>query len=252
VTPGRPVLEVLPATAWVDRVADLLVDRLRDHPGLVVCLPTGSTPLPVYERVPGRLLERGVSAARATIVLLDEYLGLPPGHRARCDRTLERAVLARLEAPGPSFVGFDVDRSDPDAACARFDREVADRGGLDLVVLGLGRNGHVGMNEPGTAADAPTRVVELTPASREAAIGYGVDPPPTHGVTLGMADILAGREIWLLATGPEKADILAAALDGPVTPDIPASLLRGHPGLRVLADVPAASGLGHSTVDAVR
>jgi glucosamine-6-phosphate deaminase len=252
VTPGRPHLEILPAAAWADHVTDRLVDRIAADPNAVVCLPTGSTPLPVYERLPGRLLERGVTAARATIVLLDEYLGLPPDHRARCDRTLERAVLARLEAPGPAFVAFDLDGSDPDAACAAFDREIAAHGGLDLVVLGLGRNGHVGMNEPGTAADAPTRIVELTPASREAAIGYGVDPPPTHGVTLGMAGILAGHEIWLLATGSEKADILAAALDGPVTPDVPASLLRDHPGLRVIVDLPAAAGFDHSTVDAVR
>ncbi len=250
--PGRPVAEVLPSGEWADHVADLLVERLGNRPDVVVCLPTGSTPLPVYERLPGRLRSRGVAAAGATIVLLDEYLGLPPDHQARCDRTLERTVLDRLGAPRPGFLAFDVDGPDPDDACTRFDREIAARGGLDLVVLGLGRNGHVGMNEPGSTADAPTRVVALTPASRLAAIGYGVDPPPAHGVTLGMAGIIAAREVWLLATGPEKADVLAAALDGPVTPDLPASLLRGHPGLRVLVDVPAATGLGHSTVDAVR
>ncbi len=243
-TPGRPALETLPAAAWADHVADRLVDRLRDRSDLVVCLPTGSTPLPVYERLPGRLRDRGVTAAGATVVLLDEYLGLPPGHQARCDRTLERAVLDRLEPPSPAFVAFDVDGPDPDVACAAFDRAIAALGGLDLVVLGLGRNGHVGMNEPGSAADAPTRVVELTPASRQAAIGYGLDPPPTHGVTLGMAGILAAREIWLLATGSEKADVLVAALDGPVTPDIPASLLRGHPRLRVLVDDPGSGRAG--------
>lgn len=247
-TPGRPALEILPAAAWVDRVADLLVERFRERPDLVVCLPTGSTPLPVYERLPGRLRDRGVALGRATIVLLDEYLGLPPDHSARCDRTLERTVLERLEPPAPAFVAFDVSSADPDAAdpidaCAAFDREIAARGGLDLVVLGLGRNGHVGMNEPGSAADAPTRVVELTSASRQAAIGYGVDPPPTHGVTLGMAGILDAREIWLLATGPEKADILADALDGPISKDIPASLLRSHARLRVIVDERAAVGM---------
>lgn len=251
-TSGRPDLAVLPTAAWADHVADLLVDRLRDRPDLVVCLPTGTTPLPVYERLPGRLRDRGTAAARATLVLLDEYLGLPPDHPARCDRTLERTVLGRLEPPAPAFVAFDVDGSDPAAACAAFDRAIAARGVLDVVVLGLGRNGHVGMNEPGSPADAPTRVVELTPSSRAAAIGYGADLPPTHGVTLGMAGILAAREIWLLATGPEKAVVLAAALDGPATPDVPASLLRHHQGLRVIVDVPAATGLRHSTEDVVR
>jgi glucosamine-6-phosphate deaminase len=113
-------------------------------------------------------------------------------------------------------------------------------GGLDLVVLGLGANGHVGMNEPGSAADARTRVVELAPSTRDASIGYGATEPPTHGVTLGMATILAAREMWLLATGSRKRQVLSATLDGPLTPDVPASLLRRHPALRVIADDAAA------------
>ena len=227
-------LDVVPAAGWADHVAGLLVDRLAARPDLVVCLPTGSTPLPVYERLPGALAARGVSAGRATIVLLDEFLGLPAGHRARCDVVLGRSVVDRVQPA--RFIAFDVDALEPAAACAAFEAEVAAVGGLDLVVLGLGRNGHIGMNEPGSAPDAPTRVIELAPSTREAAIGYGVDPPPTHGVTLGMAGILAASEIWLLATGTAKAGILTLTLDGPVSPNVPASVLRGHPGLRVIAD----------------
>lgn len=237
---GRPDLDVLTAAAWADHVAGLLADRLAARSDLVVCLPTGSTPLPVYERLPGALAARGVTAAAATIVLLDEYLGLPAGHRARCDQVLRRTVIDPL-APA-RVIAFEVDGVEPaDAACTAFDASVASVGGLDLVVLGLGRNGHVGMNEPGSPADAPTRVVELAPSTREAARGYGVDPPPTHGVTLGMAGILAAHEVWLLATGSAKADILAATLDGPVTTEVPASLLRGHPGLRLIVDDVAAA-----------
>ena len=92
------------------------------------------------------------------------------------------------------------------------------------------------MNEPGTPPDAPTRVIELAPSTMVAARAYGADPPPTLGVTLGFAGILAAREIWLLVSGERKAAILQAALDGPVTTDVPASLLRGHPGLRIIAD----------------
>jgi glucosamine-6-phosphate deaminase len=248
--PGR--VEVVPAAGWADRVADLLAERLTANPDLVVCLPTGTTPLPAYERLPDVLRKRSVTAARAKVVLLDEYVGLPAGHPARCDVVLRRTLVDRLD-PGPArFTGFGVDGADPAAACAAFDAAVAQVGGLDLVALGLGANGHVGMNEPGSSADSATRVVELAPSTRAAAIGYGADPLPTHGVTLGMAGILAAREIWLLATGASKAGILAAALDGPVTPDIPASLLRDHPGLRMIVDLPASAGLDHSTVDVVR
>lgn len=234
-----PLVEVVPAASFGAAVAARLAERLVALPSLVVCLPTGSTPLPVYEALQGELARRAVTVAGATVVLLDEYLGLPRGHAARCDAVLRREVVDRLDPP-PRFVTFDVDGNDPKGACTAFDAAIAAAGGLDLVVLGLGANGHVGMNEPGSAPDAPTRVVELAASTREAALGHGADPAPTHGVTLGLAGIMAAREIWLLATGTHKRAILAAALDGPVTPDVPATLLREHPCLRVIADEAAA------------
>lgn len=233
-------LTVLPDEAWAGHVAQLLAARLAERPQLTLCLPTGTTPLPVYERWPKAIAIRGADPGRATVVLLDEYLGFPPGHPARCDAVLRRTVLDRLE-PAPAFVTFDVDAATPEVAVRRFDDAIAAAGGLDLVILGLGTNGHVGMNEPGSGADAPTRVVTLAPSTREAAVRYGADPPPTHGLTLGMAGILAAREIWLVATGAAKAAILARTLDGPPSPDVPASLLRGHPGLRVIVDASAAA-----------
>lgn len=239
-------IRVLPASTWADHVATLLADRLEARTDLVVCLPTGSTPRPVYERLPGVLASRGVSAAAATVVLLDEYLGVPAGHPARCDSMLGQGLLDRLDPAAGRVITFDVDGLDGAAACSAFDDAVAAAGGLDLVVLGLGRNGHIGMNEPGSALDAPTRAVALAASTREAARRYGVDPPPTHGVTLGMAAILATPEIWMLATGAEKADILAATLDGPLTSDVPASLLRDHPGLRIIVDDAAARSVRSS------
>ncbi len=232
-------LEVIPAAEWADAVAHRLADAIAANPSLVLCLPTGSTPLPVYDRLPGVLRDRGISAAGVTIVGLDEFLGLPPGHRARCDTILRHRLLDRLDPPVGRFIAIDVDDPDPEAACAAFQAEVAEAGGIDLVVLGLGRNGHVGMNEPRSRIDSPTRVVELTPSTRDDAIGYGADPPPTHGVTLGMAPILAAREIWLLATGPEKREILQRVLQRPASADVPASLLLRHSGLAVIADADA-------------
>lgn len=235
-------LDVVPSTSFGEIVAARLADRLAARPSLVVCLPTGSTPLPVYEAFPGELARRGARVGGATIVLLDEYLGLPAGHRARCDVVLRRTLLERL-APGPkAFVPFGVDALDGAQACARVDAAIEAAGGLDLVILGLGANGHVGMNEPGSDANAPTRVVELAPSTREASLRYGADVPPTHGVTLGLATIRAAREIWLLATGVQKAGILARTLDGPVTTDVPASLLRDHVRFRVIVDEAAAGG----------
>jgi len=233
--------EVLPAATWADLVTERLVDAIAARPALVLCLPTGSTPLPVYDLLPARLTARGVSAAAVTIVALDEFLGLPAGQPARCDAVLRRRLLDRLDIPVGRWIGFDADGADPDAACLALDAAVAAAGGIDLVVLGLGANGHIGMNEPGSAADAPTRVVALAPSTREAAVGYGADPPPTHGVTLGLASILAAREVWLLATGAHKAVILRRLVDQPPSPAIPASWLLDHPNLRVIVDDAAFS-----------
>ncbi|MFP5343260.1 MAG: 6-phosphogluconolactonase [Candidatus Limnocylindria bacterium] len=235
-------LEIVPAASFGEVVAARLADRLVARPSLVVCLPTGRTPLPLYERLPAAVAARSASLAGATVVLLDEYLGLPAGHGARCDTVLRREVIDRSDPP-PRFVPFDVDRADPPEACAAVDAAIAANGGLDLVILGLGANGHVGMNEPGAAPDAPTRVVELAASTREAARGYGADPPPSHGVTVGMAAIAAAREIWLLATGTAKAAILARTVDGPISVEVPASLLRPHAGLRIIADDAAAAAL---------
>lgn len=242
-TEARRDPEVVPAAEWADEVTEALAARIAAQPDLVLCLPTGSTPEPIYERLPDALDRLGVSMARVTVVLLDEYLGLPAGHRIRCDSQLRRQLIDRLDAPPAAFLSFDVDGGDPAAACVAFDAEIAAIGGLDLVILGLGMNGHIGMNEPGTPTDASTRVIELTPSTMEAARQYGADPPPKYGVTLGMAEILAAREVWLLATGERKAAILREVLEGPVTADVPGSLLRGHPGLRVIADDAAADSL---------
>jgi len=232
----RPQLEILPAAAWPDHVAAALAAKLAAAPDLRICLPTGSTPRPVYAALPAALAASGSTTARATIVMLDEYLGLPAGHRARCDEQLRRELIDRLDPPPAAFITFDVDGGDPAEGCARMSAAIAEIGGLDLVILGLGANGHVGMNEPGTTPTAATRAVDLAPPTREAARGYGADPPPTRGVTLGMAEILAAREIWLLVAGAHKAEILAATLEGPMTATVPASQLRAHPRLRVIAD----------------
>lgn len=240
-------LEVHPSDAWADAVAAALAARLAEPGGPRICLPTGATPAPAYARVPDALRGQGGDASRATIVLLDEYVGLAPDDPARCDRQLRTQLIDRLD-PAPDFVAIPVDSRSPSEAAAALDRAAA--GALDLAVVGLGLNGHVGMNEPGSGPDAPTRAVRLEPGTaRTATERYGARATPTGGVTLGMDRILAAGEIWLLVTGPAKAEVLAAALRGPMDEEVPASLLRLHPDLRVIADEAAAGMLAAQPLD---
>ena len=144
---------------------------------------------------------------------------------------------------GPaSFHAIDTSDADPVVAARRIDAIAAE--GLDLTLLGLGINGHIGLNEPGSTADDPTRVVTLDARSRSVATDrYGAAAAPERGITLGIGRLLESREIWLLVTGERKAAVLAEALDGPESADLPASFLRRHPRLRVIADEPAAARL---------
>lgn len=233
-------LVVLPSAAWASTVASELADRLARRPSLRLCLPTGDTPTPFYaELVAGE--RRGAwSLAGATVVLLDEWLGLPPGDPARCDVRLRGELFDLLASP-PAFVPIAVDGADVDEPATALDTAAS---GLDLAVVGLGMNGHVGFNEPGTRPEDRSRVVRLARSSREAATArYGAGAVPSGGVTIGLATILEAGEVWLLVTGERKAGILRQALEEPEGIACPASYLRRHPRLTVFADEAAASGL---------
>lgn len=226
-------LEVLPPAGWADDVARRLAARVAAEPDLRLCLPTGATPRPLYHA-----LAPIVDLSRATVVLLDEFGGLPPGDPGRCDTMLAADLLDRLAAPPARYLRLDPDAPEPSAECDAMAQALAV--GLDLVLLGIGANGHVALNEPGDP-DRGVRRVMLTDATADGAVAYGASKRPTWGLTLGLDEILAAHEVWLLVTGAHKAAILARALDGPATPEVPASLIAAHPGLTVLADEDAAA-----------
>ena len=234
-------LEVVAAQDWADRVADELIARVRERPRLRLCLPSGDTPSTLFARLVDRSAAGEVSFGGVTIVLLDEFLGLAAGDPARCDVRLNRELLVGLRPPAAIHT-IDADASDPEAAARAHDAVAAE--GLDLALLGLGMNGHVGLNEPGSGPDSPTRVIRTAAATQEAALGrYSAGSAPLTGITLGMDRLLAAGEVWLLVTGARKADVLARALNGPEGEDCPASFLRRHPRLWVIADEAAAARL---------
>lgn len=228
-------VEVFPTDEWGATVAARLAARAA-QPGLRLCLPTGNTPRPAY----AALATHPAALSETEVFLLDEFV-LPPGHPARCDSMLRRDLLDLLDAAPAALHCLEVAAADREAETARYDALVRN-GGLDLTLLGLGMNGHLGLNEPGSTADAPTRFVRLSEATMRSAAAYGGDATPEWGATLGLATVLASREIWLLVTGTHKAEILQRAVTGPIGPDLPATYLRQHPNAVVLADAAAASG----------
>ena len=229
-------VEVFDDDEWADRVVDRWATVMRDAPASRLCLPTGETPVPVYAEA-----ARRIDFTAATVFVLDEF-DLPFGHLARCDSMLRRDFLDRLTALPAAIHLMNPAAPDPEAECRRYE-SVVEVGGLDLTLLGLGANGHLGLNEPGSTADAPARVVRLAPSTIEAASRYAQDAEPVIGMTLGMRSILASNAIWLLVAGAHKGEILDRTLNGPIGPDVPASFLRHHPNAVVLADRSAAGHL---------
>lgn len=175
----------------------------------------------------------GGDLSRATVFLLDEF-DLPPDSPGRCDAMLDRDLISHLDDPPARVVEWDT-RLGLDVACRRMEANLSE-GDLRLAVLGLGANGHVGTNEPGSSVDSRCRAVELDPSTSEGAIGYGAVTPPDRAVTLGLGNLLEAHEIWLLVTGEHKQLMLERALYGPITQTVPASILRRHPRFVVIAD----------------
>ena len=229
-------IEIYPDDGWVERVTARWVSFIESQSAARLCLPTGSTPKEVYERAAAT-----IDLSRTEVFVLDEF-GLPPGDPARCDEMLERDLLSRLSGRPAHVHALDPQALDLAEECKRFE-QLVEAGGLDLTLLGLGGNGHLGLNEPGSTEDSPTRVAQLQASTIEAAGRYGSDSQPEWGMTLGLRQILSSREIWLLVTGDHKAEILERTLNGPIGPELPASYLRDHPNVVVFADQSAAAAL---------
>lgn len=236
---------ILPdAQAVSHRAADIVAATIARRPAAILGLAAGATPLGMY----GELVRRqadGLDFSATTLFGLDEYLGLAPDHPAGCARALRHHFIDRVR-PDPGRVHL-LGHPGGDAAgyCAAFERTIAEAGGLDLQILGLGVNGHIGFNEPGCSLAGRTRVVGLS-ASTRATNRPNFPPPddvPRVAITMGVATILAARTVMLLATGAGKAAMVAAMVEGPLTARIPASSLQMHPDAVVLLDEQAASGL---------
>jgi glucosamine-6-phosphate deaminase len=234
----------LPDPGAVARVAaDVVEAQVRGRPDSVLGLATGSTPVPTYDELARR---GGVDYDDVTVFILDEYVGLPPGHPQSYLATIRREATdalgidpGRVHAPDPELL--------PDAGVA-YEQLIASAGGIDLQVLGIGADGHLAFNEPGSSLGSRTRIKTLTAQTRADNARFfdgdaHAEEVPRHALTQGLGTILEARHLVLLATGPTKAAAVAAAVEGPLSASCPASVLQLHPRATVLVDRDAGAGL---------
>ncbi|MET8974471.1 glucosamine-6-phosphate deaminase [Streptomyces sp. NPDC004539] len=240
------VVIVPDAAAGGELVAEAVVRLLRGKPDALLGVATGSTPLPVYQALTARVRAGEVDVSAARIAQLDEYVGLPADHPESYRSVLRREVLTPLGIPLTSFLGPDGTADDIPAACATYDRALTEAGGVDLQLLGIGTDGHIGFNEPCSSLVSRTRIKTLTEQTRVDNARFfdgDIGQVPHHVITQGIGTILEARHLVLLATGEGKADAVAATVEGPVAAVCPASALQLHPHATVVADEAAASKL---------
>lgn len=219
---------------------------VRRKPTLVLGLAAGRTPIPLYAELVRLHAFGRLDLSRVTTFNLDEFLGLPSSDRRSYASFMRTHFFAHVNIPKKQIHFLKGTASDVERECARYERAIQRAGEIDLQILGLGANGHIGFNEPGDALHAHTHRTRLTPATRranEALFGGRPSAVPKEALSMGMATILYARRIVLIATGAGKARCVERMLCGPVTPHLPASFLQLHRGAEVWLDRAAASRL---------
>jgi glucosamine-6-phosphate deaminase len=225
-----------------ETATDLLARWLAQSDVRTVMVAAGNTPIELYRRIGLRKL----SPSHLTVFALDEYVGVPLDEPRNCANLLRRSVAEAWGLPANQF--FTISSLEDQALASVRDHEsrIAQAGGLDVIVLGLGQNGHLGFNEPGSAPDSTARLLDLDPISVEAnRKWFHGDYAPVKGVTVGLRTILSARRVLLLAFGTHKRTAVKAMIEGPVTRDCPASFLQTHPCTHVFLDAAAASELSN-------
>lgn len=233
-------------------VAGLVRERAALGQKTVVGLPAGSTPLTTFRELIRLHREEGLDLSSVVLFALDEYYGLPINSPQSHRDWLQTQLLAHVNIPADQvfFLDGQLHASDVELHCRRYDEAIQHAGGLDLVILGIGMNGHIGFNEPFSVRRSRTRLCTLDPITRRGVASdfFGEENVPTQALTVGMGGILSARRILLLAIGEHKANIVVETLEKPVNDRVPASYLQEHGDVRVLLDAPASSLLkGAST-----
>ena len=236
---------ILPAPEDGGRLVADIIGAALAAPAPVIGLATGSSPLLAYAELIRRHRDEGLSFAAATAFLLDEYVGLPAGHPESYRQVIRRELTDHVDIDPARVHAPDGTHPDPLKAATEYEERIAADGPVDVQLLGIGTNGHIGFNEPSSSLASPTRLKTLTNRTRadNARFFASEDDVPRHVITQGLGTIGRARHLVLTASGAHKAAAIAAAVEGPLSASCPASVLQLHPHATVVVDEAAASSL---------
>jgi len=239
-------IAVLPTAQDIAReAADRVGALMNASPNAVLGLATGSSPVALYQELGRRHREEGLSFAQSRAFLLDEYVGLPLDHPEAYRNVIRREFTSLVDIPDSEVNSPSGTAPDLNASCVEYENAIKAAGGIDLQILGVGQNGHIGFNEPASALTSRTRVTTLTEETREVNARFfdSVDEVPKHVVTQGLGTIMEAREIIFIAKGANKAEAVAQLVEGPISTFWPVTVLQNHQNVTVYIDEPAAAGL---------
>lgn len=224
--------------------AEEMVRTIQRKPNAVLCVASGNSPLQTCHVFVNLVKQNGIDVSNVFFVGLDEWLGVNPDDQGSGESFFKKNIGEPLGISKNKYHMFNAAAKDVASECKQMDDVIAKIGGIDLMVVGIGINGHIGFNEPGVPFDLKSHVIELTPTTTTVGQKYFSEQKPLkYGITLGLAHLMQSREVLLLADGAKKTTIVGKALNGPVSREIPASILRDHPNSLVMLDRVAAADL---------
>ena len=225
--------------------ARMIADRMKGKPNLVLGLATGSTPLGTYKGLIRLHKEKGLDFSRVRSFNLDEYLGLPGDHDQSYRYFMDTNLFNHINVDKANTRVPDGKAADPAKMCQEYEQAIKAGGGIDFQVLGIGGNGHIAFNEPGSARDSRTRIVDLDEGTIKDNSRFfdSIDDVPRQAISMGMATVMEAKEVILLASKANKAEAIVKSVEGPVTEEVPASILQEHPNVTFLVEKEAAAKL---------
>ncbi|MGB5434800.1 MAG: galactosamine-6-phosphate isomerase [Maribacter sp.] len=218
------------------RAYESIIADLKGHPEQLICTATGSSPTGAYEKLARRFTKNPEYFKALMLLKLDEWGGIDKKEPSSCESYLQEKVIQPLQIPKDRFIAFDSNPDSPEKECARIQGEIEQKGPIDLCILGMGQNGHIGFNEPASSLSPHCHVAKLTPESLNHQMIHTLGKKPSYGLTLGMGDILKSKKIILFLTGANKKAVIQKFLSKNVTTSLPASFLWLHPNVECFID----------------
>jgi glucosamine-6-phosphate isomerase len=223
-------------------VATEIINIIKEKPTAVICFASGNSPKLSCEHFVNMALSGDVDTSQFFFIGLDEWVGVPPAMRGSCHYDFQERIFNPLNIPSSQYHLFDALATDLQVECDTMDKVIADKGGIDLMIVGIGMNGHIGFNEPGTKFELRSHVVQLDPITKSVGQKYFDQQMQLEkGITLGFEHLLQSKRVLLLANGASKAEVIKQAIEGPVNIDFPASVMQLHSNGTIMVDAAGAS-----------